>query len=171
MTLVADVQKKLEWELLIVFCYEQHFKWFPLSHVCWMFALPSLFMWMINGTWAGSLGIWIQHVFVKSYAKMDPSSVSHVTEALWLEGVVSWAYHIQAIHSQHPILRSMKLPTDKILADEKLMFIRWRGWLFIQLYESICVGFWRFPQFPIEFPGGAWSWWLVPSALPLEKKR
>ena len=26
----------------------------------------------------------------------------------------------------------------------KSMFARWRGWLFIQLYESICVGFWRF---------------------------
>ena len=26
-----------------------------------------------------------------------------------MEGVVSWANHIQAIHSQRPILRSMKL--------------------------------------------------------------
>ena len=24
---------------------------------------------------------------------------THVTEALWMEGVFSWAYHIQAIHS------------------------------------------------------------------------
>ena len=27
------------------------------------------------------------------------SSPSHVTEALWMKGVVSWAYHIQAIYS------------------------------------------------------------------------
>ena len=30
------------------------------------------------------------------------------------------------------------------------MFARWRGWLLIPLYESICGGFWWFPEFPPE---------------------
>ena len=34
------------------------------------------------------------------------------------------------------------------------MFARWRGWLFIRLYESICVGFLKVPQVPMEFPEG-----------------
>ena len=46
-----------------------------------------------------------------------------------------------------------KLPTDENLPDGKAMFARWRGWLFIPLYESICVGFWRFPE------GSLSSWW------------
>jgi hypothetical protein len=40
-----------------------------------------------------------------------------------MEGVVLWAYHIQAIHSQRPILQSMKLlmqPEKKLLKDEIL---------------------------------------------------
>ena len=51
-----------------------------------------------------------------------------------MESVVSWANHIQAIHSQHPILRSMKLlgqpgkknknMIDEILVDEKSMFAK-----------------------------------------------
>ena len=41
---------------------------------------------------------------------------------------------------------------DEILVDEKSIFARWRGWLFIPSYESICVGFWRLPKFPMEFP-------------------
>ena len=39
-----------------------------------------------------------------------------------------------------------KLPTDGILADEKSMLARWRAWLFIPSYESIYVGFQRFPE-------------------------
>ena len=47
-----------------------------------------------------------------------------------MEGVVPWSDHIQAIHSQRLILRSMnllgqpetKLLTDEILANEKSMF-------------------------------------------------
>ena len=47
------------------------------------------------------------------------------TAALVLEGVVLWANHIQAIHSQRPILRSTKLlEQSKILMDEKSMFAR-----------------------------------------------
>jgi hypothetical protein len=82
---------------------------------------------------------------------------NHVTKALWIEGVRSWADHIQVIHSQGPNLWSMKmlgqpekkLQMKEILADDKSMFERWRGWLFIPSYEGICVGFWRFPM---EFP-------------------
>ena len=48
-----------------------------------------------------------------------------------------------------------KLPADEILTDKKLMFARWRGWLFIPLYESICVGFLKvtraFPMFSMGF--------------------
>ena len=55
-----------------------------------------------------------------------------------------------------------KLLMDEILADENSMFTTWRGWLFITSYESICVRFWRFPKFPMEFPRG-WRWrWRVP---------
>ena len=79
---------------------------------------------------------------------------THVNEALWMEGVWLWADHFQAIHSQSPILwftkllrhPPKKLPTDGILADEKSMFARWRAWLFIPSYESIYVGFQRFPE-------------------------
>ena len=42
--------------------------------------------------------------------------------------------------------KKKKLLMDEISADEKSMFTRWRGWLFIWLYESICVGFWRYPE-------------------------
>ena len=44
-----------------------------------------------------------------------------------------------------------KIPTVEILMDEKSMFARRRSSLFIPSYESICVGFWRFPKFPMEF--------------------
>ena len=51
-----------------------------------------------------------------------------------------------------------KIWMDEILAEEKSMFTRWRGWLFISSYESICVWFWRFPKdspkFPMEFSRG-----------------
>ena len=36
-------------------------------------------------------------------------SIVHVTEVLSMEGAVLWADHIQAIHSQRLILRSLKL--------------------------------------------------------------
>jgi hypothetical protein len=38
----------------------------------------------------------------------------------------------------------IKLMADVFSRDEKSMFARWRGWLFIRLYESIHVGFQRF---------------------------
>jgi hypothetical protein len=52
-----------------------------------------------------------------------------------MEGVVLWADHIQAIHSQRPILRSTKLlrqpekkiMTDEILADEKINVCNMKG--------------------------------------------
>ena len=49
-------------------------------------------------------------------------------------------------HMVYEIARAIrkKISMDKISADEKTMFARWRGWLFIPSYESICVGFWRF---------------------------
>ena len=46
---------------------------------------------------------------------------------------------------------SQKMPTNEILANEKSVFSRWGSWLFIPLNENICVGFWRFPKFPIEY--------------------
>ena len=71
----------------------------------------------------------------------------HVIEALWMQGVWSWIDHIQAIHSQRLILRSTKLfgqpefvfSKDEMLGDEKSMFVRWRGWLFIPHKESLKV--------------------------------
>ena len=118
----------------------------------------------------------------------------HIIVALWMEGVVSWVDHIQAIHSQHTILRSMKLlwQVRKKTSDEwKWMFARWKGWLFIQLYESICVGTpgnsigsFEIPMGTFTIPHkmllynqlnffsfqgwsskGIWNWWLVPLAL------
>ena len=44
---------------------------------------------------------------------------------------------------------------DEILANEKLVFARWRGWSFIPSCESICVSFWRIPNAliqPVKFP-------------------
>ena len=95
--------------------------------------------------------------FSRALSDCLTSWVYHVTEALWMEGVWSWATHVQAIHSQRPILRSTKLhrqPPKKLPTYEKSMFTRWRGWLFIPSYESICVGIWRFPKFRAKFPGG-----------------
>jgi hypothetical protein len=33
----------------------------------------------------------------------------------------------------------------------KSMFVRWRDWLFIPLYERTCVGFWKFPKGSLSF--------------------
>ena len=67
----------------------------------------------------------------------------------------TWADRIEVVHLESPILRFTKLlrqplpkihPMDEFMVDESSMFARWRGWLFIPLCESICVGFWRFPE-------------------------
>jgi hypothetical protein len=83
---------------------------------------------------------------------VSTTSVIHVFEALWMEGVWSCADHIQAIHSQSPILRCTKLleqfetkfSTNEFWVDENICFQEEGGWQFIPPNESICVGFWRF---------------------------
>ena len=54
---------------------------------------------------------WMRRTLVHNSPSLPLESVSclHVIEALWMEGVWSWADHIQALHSQSPILRSTKL--------------------------------------------------------------
>ena len=47
-----------------------------------------------------------------------------------------------------------KFLMDENLACEISMFERCRGWLFIPLYESICVGFFEGSQKVLEFPEG-----------------
>ena len=53
------------------------------------------------------------------------------------------------------------LSMDEILANEKSMFASWRDSLWIPSYESICVGFWRFPK------GSLSSQWSSPEVISL----
>ena len=82
-----------------------------------------------------------------------------------MEGVVSWADHIQTIHSWHIILRSTKLlgqpgknlPTNEISADENDVCKMMGLIVHLVVWEHLCgivkvPG--RFPKFPMEFPGG-----------------
>ena len=43
-------------------------------------------------------------------------------------------------------LKKNKTKQNKLMTDERSMFARWRGWLFITSYENSCVGSWRFPK-------------------------
>ena len=101
----------------------------------------------------------------------------HVTKALWMEGVVSWANHIQAIHSQHPILRSTKLLRLLQKNFQRMKFGRWKinvckmKGLIVHptIWEHLCVILRvpnEFPNSPMEFSEG-----LVPLVLPLRRKR
>ena len=83
----------------------------------------------------------------------------HFTKALWMKGVWLWACCIQEPHpTVYETARAAwkELSTYEIWVDEKTMFARWRGWLFIPSYESICVGFWRF------LDGSLSSQWISP---------
>jgi hypothetical protein len=73
----------------------------------------------------------------------------NVTEALWMEGVRSWACHIQTIRAPSYGLRNCssnsggkkkKLLTNEILAHAKPTLASWRGWLFVPSYENMCLG-------------------------------
>lgn len=73
-------------------------------------------------------------------------------------GFVSRPHPIHPFKTSHPTVYEtsrtspQKTPIDEILTDEKSVFTRWRGRLFIRLYENICVGFWKFPEVPDEGP-------------------
>ena len=75
----------------------------------------------------------------------------HVTEVLWM-GLCGCGQTT----SKPPIHRATSYGLRNCLGRseknsqwmEKSMFAKWKGWLFIPSYESICVGFWRFPKFP-----------------------
>ena len=102
----------------------------------------------------------------------------HVTEALWMKGVWSWANHIQTIHSQSPILRSTKL-----LKQTGIFFRRMKVWQiknqYLQDEEVDCSSHrirtfvWDlkvpigFPKFPMEFP---WFPMSTPSCSHSGKK-
>ena len=75
----------------------------------------------------------------------------HVTEVLWM-GLCGCGQTT----SKPPIHRATSYGLRNCLGRseknsqwmEKSMFAKWKGWLFIPSYESICVGFWRFLKFP-----------------------
>ena len=106
----------------------------------------------------------------------------HVIEAVWMKGVWSWAYHIQAIHSQSPILWSAELlgQLEKRFWCMKVWWMKinvcqMKGLILHPLYESICVGFsynWLiFISFQVWSSKRAWRWLLVLLVLPFRRKR
>ena len=94
-------------------------------------------------------------------ASCKGSCVHHVNEALWMEDVVR-VDHIQAIHSQRPVLRFMKLPGGEL---------HWELWEPSNPTQMLSYDQWIFISIHGWSSKRAWSWWLASLALPLGRKK
>ena len=96
--------------------------------------------------------------FTSFYLKL---ATVHVTKALWMKGMVLWAYHIQAIHSHCPILKTYETSwATRNKNSDWWNFNRWKinvckmKGLIVRpvICEHLC-GLWRFPK------SSKSSWW------------